>query len=252
MGSSTEPAALEFTAPPELVDFEGLLFDMDGTIIDSTDAVVKHWESVGQEIGVDPEVILQTSHGRRTIDMLRVLAPEKATWEYVQHMEGLLPKLHGEDAVEIPGARSLLEDLIARDAPWAIVTSGSVPLVTGWLGVLNLPAPEHLVTAESVEVGKPDPSCYVLGRERLGLGGADKQVLVLEDSPAGIRSGKDAGCKVLGVVTSHTAEQVLSAEPDWIVKDLSSVRLVRTTSSDGVTRVTLEIRDALVASQKSP
>lgn len=46
-------------------------------------------------------------------------------------MEGLLPKLHGADAVEIPGARSLLQELIARSAPWAIVTSGTVPLVTG-------------------------------------------------------------------------------------------------------------------------
>jgi len=46
-------------------------------------------------------------------------------------MEGRLPKLYGDDAVEIPGARSLLLDLIARSAPWAIVTSGTVPLVTG-------------------------------------------------------------------------------------------------------------------------
>jgi glycerol 3-phosphatase-1 len=46
-------------------------------------------------------------------------------------MEGLLPKLYGADAVEIPGARSLLQDLIARSAPWTIVTSGTVPLVTG-------------------------------------------------------------------------------------------------------------------------
>ncbi|KAK4132618.1 HAD-like protein [Trichocladium antarcticum] len=157
-------------------------------------------------------------------------------------MEGLLPKLYGADAVEIPGARSLLEDLIARSAPWAIVTSGTVPLVTGWLTVLGLPSPEHLVTAESVTNGKPDPACYALGRERLHLSGADRHVLVLEDSPAGIRAGKEAGCRVLAVVTSHTVEQVLNAEPDWVVKDLASVRLVQ---ADGE-KVVLEIRDALV------
>ncbi len=79
---STEPTAADYSAPPEAVAFDGLLFDMDGTIIDSTDAVVKHWErcvakemtqivtmanlprttSVGKEIGVDPEVILQCVH----------------------------------------------------------------------------------------------------------------------------------------------------------------------------------------------
>ena len=93
------------------------------------------------------------------------------------------------------------------------------------LDVLQLPMPENLVVAEDVENGKPDPSCYLLGKEKLGLT-ADAEVLVLEDSPAGIEAGKAAGCKVLGVVTSHTIEQVLNAGPDWIVKDLRSVRVV--------------------------
>ena len=64
----------------------------------------------------------------------------------------------------------------------------------------------------------------------------------MEDAPAGIRAGKAAGCKVIGLVTSHTVEQVVEAGPDWVVKDLSSVRYVE--SEDG--KVTLEIRDALV------
>jgi len=155
-------------------------------------------------------------------------------------MEGLLPILHGDDAVEIPGARALLDSLGKVNAPWAIVTSGTTPLVTGWLGVLKLPLPEHLVVAEDVENGKPDPSCYLLGKEKLRLGAGD-EVLVLEDSPAGIKAGKAAGCKVLAVVTSHTVQQVVDAGADWIVRDLSSVELVG--GSDG--GVELEILDAL-------
>lgn len=160
----------------------------------------------------------------------------------VSHMEGLLPLHFGEDAVEIPGARSLLSEIGARSLPWAIVTSGTLALVSGWLKKMGLPTPKHLITAESVENGKPDPACYRMGRERVNLSGDDKSVLVLEDSPAGIRAGKAAGCKVLGLVTSHTAEQVKSAEPDWIVKDLESVRIVE--CKDG--SVTLEFRDGLV------
>lgn len=167
---------------------------------------------------------------------------DQTTMTDVQEMEGLLPKLYGDEAVEIPGARSLLQDIGDRQIPWAIVTSGTVPLVSGWLKRLSLPTPEHLITAESVQNGKPDPACYVMGRERISLTGQDRSVLVLEDSPAGIRAGKAAGCKVLGLVTSHTAEQVRSAEPDWIVKDLDSVSIVEW--KDGV--VTLEIRDGLV------
>ncbi|KAF5266846.1 hypothetical protein FOXYS1_2291 [Fusarium oxysporum] len=256
----------EYNLPPQELTFDGFLFDMDGTIIDSTEAVVKHWETIGNEIGVAPEVILETSHGRRSIDILKILAPEKANWDYakpqlriypgghlgratadhfpdVRDMEGRLPKYHGHEAVEIPGARSMLEALIARSSPWAIVTSGTVPLVTGWLRARDLPTPpsDHLVTAESVENGKPDPACYRLGRERLGLQAEDAQVLVLEDSPAGIRAGKAAGCKVLGLVTSHTVEQVIAAEPDWVVRDLSSVKVLR---SEGG-KVTIEISNAL-------
>ncbi|RFU36022.1 hypothetical protein B7463_g317, partial [Scytalidium lignicola] len=147
-------------------------------------------------------------------------------------MEAMLPKLYGNDATEIPGAKNLLSAVIEAKTPWAIVTSGTSPLVRGWIDILKLPLPEHLVSAEDVEVGKPDPSCYVKGKEKLGLK-SDSEVLVLEDSPAGIEAGKAAGCKVLGVVTSHTIEQVLAAKPDWIVKDLESVRVVGT-SENGV------------------
>lgn len=155
-------------------------------------------------------------------------------------MESLIPQLYGADAVEIPGARNLLDSLDAHHVPWAIVTSGTSPLVAGWLGVLKLPTPKHLVVAEDVVKGKPDPTCYAMGRGKLGLEvGAD--VLVLEDSPAGIQAGKAAGCKVLGVVTSHTAEQIVAAGPDWIVRDLRSLKLVGGSEKG----VELEISDAL-------
>jgi glycerol-1-phosphatase len=158
----------------------------------------------------------------------------------IKYMEGLLPERYGADVMEIPGARDLLNALGKASVPWAIVTSGTRPLVSGWLKVLKLPVPEHMVVAEDVIDGKPDPTCYLMGKQKLGLDGG-AEVLVLEDSPAGIRAGKAAGCKVLGVVTSHTVEQVLAAEPDWIVKDLSSVKLV----SNSVKGVELEFLDAL-------
>ena len=156
-------------------------------------------------------------------------------------MEGLLPKNYGGDVVEIPGARDLLDAVVTADVPWAIVTSGTTPLVTGWLDVLKFPIPEHLVVAEDVENGKPDPECYLMGKEKLALNDKQAEVLVLEDSPAGIAAGKAAGCKVLAVVTSHTVEQVLTAKPDWIVKDLRSVKVLRNSEAG----VELEIIDAL-------
>ncbi|KAI7116692.1 hypothetical protein KC324_g18983, partial [Hortaea werneckii] len=123
----------QFTAPASTHDFSALLFDMDGTIFDSTPAIVKYWMNMGKEIGVPGEKILETSHGRRSIDMLAILAPEKANWDFVCEAEGRIPKEYGADAVEIPGSRNLLESLEKAGAPWAIVTSGTRPLVPGWL-----------------------------------------------------------------------------------------------------------------------
>ncbi|KAJ9297274.1 hypothetical protein DTO271G3_4567 [Paecilomyces variotii] len=228
-----------FSAPPEVLTFDGLLFDFDGTIIDSTDAIVKHWHKLGEEMGVDPNVILATSHGRRSIDTLKLYDESKANWEYVSEIEGRIPKEYGQDAVEIPGARAILESLENAGAPWAVVTSGTRALVEGWLAVLKLARPKFLVVAEDVEVGKPDPQCYLLGRSRLGLNHSTS-ILVVEDAPSGIKAGKAAGFKVLGLATTHTIDQLKAAGADWIVQDLRSVALV---GVDG--QVKIEIKNAL-------
>ena len=157
-------------------------------------------------------------------------------------MEGLIPREFGDDAVEIPGARALLDSLNDANALWGVVTSGTKPLVTGWLEVLKLPMPENLVTAESVDNGKPDPKCYLLGKEKIGLKDTKGDILVLEDAPAGIRAGKAAGCKVLGLATTHSVDHVVAAGADWVVKDLKSVRLV----DGGKDGVRLEFKDTLV------
>jgi glycerol 3-phosphatase-1 len=130
---------------------------------------------------------------------------------------------------------------------WTIAEKDS----NSWLDVLSLPEPKHLVTAESVTEGKPAPDCYILGLENLNLHDSKGSVVVLEDSPAGIRAGKEAGCKVCAVVTSHTIDQIISAKPDWIVQDLSSLR-VRDDgpgvdpSNRSALKTTLEIHNGLV------
>ncbi|KAF4549435.1 putative haloacid dehalogenase-like hydrolase 2 [Elsinoe fawcettii] len=242
-----------FSAPAEEHSFQALLFDMDGTIIDSTPAIEKWWSEIGAEIGVDPTTILATSHG------------------HICKAEGRVPIEHGSDAVEIPGARSLLSSLEAASVPWAIVTSGTRPLVQGWIDVMKLAQPKNLITAEQVEKGKPDPSAYLLGAERLGFkysvphsgdvtNGTNsngtsthskssteegsRDILVLEDAPSGIRAGKAAGFKVVALATSHEIPQLREAGADWIVRDMRSVVMKRWDAGRG--RVVVEISGALV------
>lgn len=167
--------------------------------------------------------------------MLRVL-----TSSDVSEAEGRIPREFGGDAVEIPGARKLLEGLDNLSVPWAVVTSGTRPLVTGWLDVLKLVEPKTMVVAEDVDNGKPDPTCYLLGQKRLGIqDGAN--IVVIEDAPSGIRAGKAAGFKVLGLATTHTLDQIREAGADWIIRDLSSVTVKRFEDA----QVQLEITNAL-------
>ena len=163
----------------------------------------------------------------------------------VSYIEGLIPKEYGADAVEIPGARSLLASLEHARVPWAIVTSGTRALVTGWLDVMSLPYPDNLVVAEDVSAGKPAPDCYELGMDRLlGLTSenARGEVLVIEDSPAGVLAGRTAGCQVIALATTHKIEQLRDSGASWIVEDLRSVVFVGL-GTDGLIR--LEVRNAL-------
>jgi len=97
--------------------------------------------------------------------------------------------------------------------------------VTGWLDVMKLAHPKNLVTAESVKIGKPDPACYRLGLSKLELLQDDPTIVVFEDAPAGVRSGKAAGFKVVGLNTSHSTSELMEAGADWIVSDMRSVTL---------------------------
>ena len=162
----------------------------------------------------------------------------------ISHIEGLIPQEFGQDAVEIPGARALLEQLDSRSVPWCIVTSGTRPLVTGWLDVMKLAHPKNLVVAEDVSNGKPDPACYQLGLVRLGLSRRNPSIIVLEDAPAGIMAGKAAGFDVVALATTHSVEQLKSAGADWIVRDMRSVTLRSWNKALGEAEV--EIADALV------
>ncbi|KAL1634894.1 DL-glycerol-3-phosphatase [Neofusicoccum ribis] len=212
---------LKFSAPSEVHHFAGAL---------------------GKQLGVDPNVILATSHGRRSIDVLKLYDPSLATWEHVCHVEGLIPKQFGEDAVEIPGARTFLDRLEEVGARWAIVTSGTRPLVTGWLDLMKLAHPKHLVCAEMVDNGKPDPACYLLGNSMLDIPPGEP-VVVFEDAPAGVRAGKAGGFKVVALATTHTVDQLKEAGADWIVRDMRSVTLKAYDQASG--RISIEISDAL-------
>jgi glycerol 3-phosphatase-1 len=136
----------------------------------------------------------------------------------------------------------MLEKLEKESVPWCIVTSGTRPLVQGWLDVMQLAHPKNMVTAEDVKNGKPDPACYQLGQKLLALQHANPSTVVFEDAPAGVRSGKAAGFTVIALHTTHKLEQLVEAGADFVVQDMQSVTVKSYVG--GV--VQLEIANALV------
>jgi len=179
------------------VEYSGFLFDLDGTLVDSLPAVERAWSNWGARHGIAADEILDFIHGKQAITSLRHFMAGQS--EAAIQAEFLaLEKTEAEDTDGVralPGAKALLTQLNALQIPWAIVTSGSVPVAHARHKAAGLPQPAVFITAEQVVKGKPEPDPYLLGAERLKLSPAD--CVVVEDAPAGVIAGLAAGCAVI-------------------------------------------------------
>ena len=178
---------------------KGFLFDLDGTLVDSLPVVERAWSNWAKSRDLDPAVVLDFIHGKQAITSLRHFMPGESE-EAIQQQFRLLERTEAEDTDGIsalPGAVALLQRLDQLSIPWAIVTSGTVPVARARHAAGELATPEIFITAELVAKGKPNPDPYLLGAQRLGL--KPEECVVVEDAPAGILSGLAAGCKVIAV-----------------------------------------------------
>lgn len=181
------------------MDCKGFLFDLDGTLVDSLPVVERAWARWAERRGISTQEVLDFIHGKQAITSLRHFMPN-ATEAEIQQEFKRLEREEAEDTdgiTALPGALALLERLNELAIPWAIVTSGSIPVASARRIAGGLPLPEVFVTCELVKQGKPHPDAYLLGAERLGL--APEDCVVVEDAPAGILSGLAAGCQVIAV-----------------------------------------------------
>ncbi|MFP1591717.1 HAD family hydrolase [Escherichia coli] len=145
--------------------------DLDGTLVDSLPAVERAWSNWARRHGLAPEEVLAFIHGKRRSPLCAILwraiprlilPPSLRVWSTSRPRKPkVLPAL--------PGAIALLNHLNKAGIPWAIVTSGSMPVARARHKIAGLPAPEVFVTAERVKRGKPEPDAYLLGAQLLGL-----------------------------------------------------------------------------------
>lgn len=188
--------------PPEefgSLSAHGLLFDMDGTLLNSVAPMLRVWGRWASRHGLELHSFLNRIQGQRAIESIGAMklpgvdAALEAQWiedEEVADVAGVIP---------VPGAIEFLATI--PRAHWAIVTSAPRRLAQARLGAAGIPLPDVIVCGEDVTRGKPNPDPFLLGAQRLGLSARD--CIVFEDAHSGIRAAEAAGANVVVITATH-------------------------------------------------
>jgi len=164
--------------------------------------------------------VVARAHGRPSLTTVREYLPNadheaenrEVERREIEDLEGVVP---------LPGALALLASL--PDDRWTIVTSCTRPLAEVRIRAAGLPLPKKLITSNDITHGKPHPEPYLKGASILGFSPTD--CIVLEDAPAGVRSGKAAGAKVIAFKTTVQESALQQAGADWILNNCADIRL---------------------------
>lgn len=205
---------------PVILRAKGLLFDLDGVLVDSTESVERHWRTFAARYGVDPDLLVTRIHGYPAPSIIkRELAGRSDEVGAAIKWHADLEESDASGCTPAPGAVERLADL-PKDG-WAIVTSCHMELAVGRATAAGVELPRILVTADQLEHGKPAPDGYLAGAERLGLDPAD--CVVFEDAATGMEAGLAAGATVVALRTTTPDEKLAAAH--HIVDDLRNVKI---------------------------
>jgi mannitol-1-/sugar-/sorbitol-6-phosphatase len=199
-----------------VLECDAVLFDMDGTLVDSRQLVERTWLRWASEHGIARDAILAVAHGRTTFETMQLVAPHLATPEEAARLDALEAEEDGGETAA-PGAAALLAALPRQR--WAVVTSAVRDLALRRIVGVGLPAPPLLIGADDVVAGKPDPEGYILAARRLGV--APSRCVVLEDTTPGVKAARAAGARVIGLRTTYATLDGC----DLLVSDLRAVRI---------------------------
>jgi sugar-phosphatase len=190
-----------------------LLFDLDGTLVDSRSVVERQWRRLCERLGLDFAEVLAVLHGVRSADVIRAFAPDVDVEAEAAALDAA-EQADSDGLKVVPGAPGLLAGLPAGS--WGIVTSGHRTLAQGRLRAVGLPVPDVMVCGDEVEKGKPDPEGYLTAASLLR---ADPETCVVcEDAPAGVQAALAAGMRVIGIATTHEASALVGASA--VIDDL--------------------------------
>ncbi|WP_025272652.1 HAD-IA family hydrolase [Haloglycomyces albus] len=201
-----------------LLDFQAVLFDLDGTLVNSQPAIERSVRRWAAEHGLDEEYVLARAEGRQDADLVAEVAPDQD----IEREAARIAELEAADTTAVHavvGARRLLDSL-PHDR-WAIVTSGTYEVASARLRAAGLPRPEVFLTADVVQHGKPHPSGYLTAADRLGF--TPEECLIFEDTATGVKASVAAGIRCVGVGDDVRPAQ--GSETVASISDFTSVEL---------------------------
>jgi len=207
---------------------KAILFDMDGTLVDSTSVVERAWGWWAARHGIPLETVLTFSHGRPTVATMEHFFPGRDHTEELEEM-ARFEETQLQGILAVPGAEQVLHAL--RNHPWAIVTSAWRALAEARVAGAGLPLPKVIVPVDEIRNGKPHPEGFLKAAEQLAVEPQD--CVVFEDTRPGIEAGLSAGMQVVGLLTTAGADQ-LKHSP--LIRDFRDVKI----QPDGA-RINLEL-----------
>ena len=204
----------------------GVIFDMDGVLVDSHAVHRKAWrlffETLGREVSeCELNFILD---GRKRGDILRHFlgdCPDSELEELGRRKDGIFRQMR-LDVAPVPGVVSMVRELHGNGTALAIATSASRSRALATLAELGLlQCFQVVVTGEDVALGKPDAAIYRLACNRIEI--EPECLLAVEDAISGIRAAVGAGLRCVGVALHETRENLTAAGAIHVVRDFQSV-----------------------------
>jgi len=193
----------------------GVIFDLDGVIVDTKEAHFSSFEKLGEEAGYTiTHEQFKGLFGRRNADIFPVLFGHPLSGEELDRLSGRKEAIFREmvrGCVQpLPGVCALLPAL--KDAGFSLAIGSSTPranidLILNELGIM--PYFSAIAAAEDVTRGKPDPQVFLCAAQRLGVPPA--HCVVVEDAVAGVQAALNGGMKALAVTTNHSREDLHEA-----------------------------------------
>jgi len=199
--------------------------------VDSTACVVRHWRIWTERHQLDLDKVLEFSHGRPTLETMKLVAPHLASVQEARSLEAA-ESADEDGMIPVRGALPFVAALPADR--WAVVTSAPRRMAGERLSRAGIHVPSALVCSDDVRKGKPDPEPYLRAAGLLGV--VPERCLVFEDAPAGIESARAARMEVVVLTTTFPPER-LGAH--IYLADFAGVSVDQVAAAAGVLRIVL-------------